>query len=284
MARPTKQTVPYFPHTVDHGKTLFILEQRFGNDGYAFWFKLLEILGKTDGHYLNLNDDTQWEFLVAKTRLCDSSCTEILDLLSKLGAINTELWEKRFVWCQKFVDNISDVYKKRKRELPEKPIIDTGNHTSAVVSAPETPQNSSFCTQPVTETPQSKVKYSKVNKSKVKKEEGVIGEITNNRQPKTKLPDWLPENTWNDYVDMRKKIKSPMTEKAKELAIGRLQGFKNNGYNIVDIINNSIMNSWKGLFIGDNNGKDYRGSKQKPAEKEASNGQRYGEPDLIINV
>ena len=45
MARPRKQTVDYFPHYCKCGRTIFILENRFGNDGYAFWFKLLEILG-----------------------------------------------------------------------------------------------------------------------------------------------------------------------------------------------------------------------------------------------
>ena len=47
MARPKKQTVDYFPHIIKQGKTMTILENRFGNDGYAFWFKLLEILGST---------------------------------------------------------------------------------------------------------------------------------------------------------------------------------------------------------------------------------------------
>lgn len=51
MARPTKETVDYFPHFVKCGRTIFILESKYGNDGYAFWFKLLEILGDTEGHY-----------------------------------------------------------------------------------------------------------------------------------------------------------------------------------------------------------------------------------------
>ncbi len=39
MARPLKQTVDYFPHDshASDSKTLFILESKFGNDGYAFY-------------------------------------------------------------------------------------------------------------------------------------------------------------------------------------------------------------------------------------------------------
>jgi len=49
MARPRKQTVDYFPHDTDvsSGKTLTILQSKYGNDGYAFWFKLLRMPGVT---------------------------------------------------------------------------------------------------------------------------------------------------------------------------------------------------------------------------------------------
>lgn len=67
MARPKKQTVDYFPHSCVHKKTMFILEQKYGNDGYAFWFKLLEMLGSTEGHFLSLKNGMEWEFLIAKT-------------------------------------------------------------------------------------------------------------------------------------------------------------------------------------------------------------------------
>ena len=67
MARPKKRTVDYFPHQCNHGKTMFILEQKYGNDGYAFWFKLLELLGTTEGHFLHLENSADWEFLHPKT-------------------------------------------------------------------------------------------------------------------------------------------------------------------------------------------------------------------------
>ena len=51
--RPKKAIVDYFPHFVSHGKTMFTIEMKYGNDGYAFWFKLLEILGSTENHYID---------------------------------------------------------------------------------------------------------------------------------------------------------------------------------------------------------------------------------------
>ena len=131
MARPRKATVDYFPHVVVHGQTMFILESRYGNDGYSFWFKLLELLGSTEGHVLDCNNSATWEFLMAKTHLSESSCSGILDLLALLAAIDAGLWrEHRLVWCQKFVDGVADAYRKRQSAVPERPcpkVSDAGN-------------------------------------------------------------------------------------------------------------------------------------------------------------
>ena len=153
MARPKKKTVDYFPHSCTHGKTLFIIEQKYGNDGYAFWFKLLEFLGDTDGHYIDLNDEMVQEFLQAKTSLSKEMCNEILDLLAKLKAIDAELWEHKIVWSQNFVDGISDVYKNRRVEIPSRPSFYIQKLATADISTDENPQ--------------SKVKESKVEESKV---------------------------------------------------------------------------------------------------------------------
>lgn len=66
-----KQTVDYFPHFVKGGRTIFILENKFGNDGYAFWFKLLEILGESEGHFYDCSNASNWEYLLAKTRVTE---------------------------------------------------------------------------------------------------------------------------------------------------------------------------------------------------------------------
>jgi hypothetical protein len=122
MPRPRKETVDYFPHDCKHGKTMFILEQRYGNDGYAFWFKLLENLGSANGHFLKVESDADIEFLAALTKITAEQCIEILDLLAKLGAINAELWAQSIVWSDNFINRISEVYRKRESETPLPPV------------------------------------------------------------------------------------------------------------------------------------------------------------------
>lgn len=62
------------------------------------------------------------------------------------------------------------------------------------------------------------------------------------------LPEWLPCSLWESFVQFRKDMKSKMTDHAQNLAIKKLQEFRDQGHDIEEIINTSIMNGWKGLF------------------------------------
>jgi len=122
MTRPRKDVVDYFPHYCVHKSTMFILEQRYGNDGYAFWFKLLEQLGSTEGHFIDCNDVMQWEFLQAKTRIAGDICEDILGTLCRLKAIDAELWEEKIIWSENFIKQVAEVYRNRRSPVPKKPV------------------------------------------------------------------------------------------------------------------------------------------------------------------
>jgi len=55
-------------------------------------------------------------------------------------------------------------------------------------------------------------------------------------------------NALLSFLEMRNKIKKPMTEEAKRLLCHRLDKFKNGGSNIIDVINQSILNSWQNVY------------------------------------
>lgn len=70
---------------------------------------------------------------------------------------------------------------------------------------------------------------------------------------KVALPDWLPENAWNDLVKYRGKS---FTQKARNLALTQLEEWNQQGHDLTKIINTTIMNGWKGLFEPKNGGKN----------------------------
>ena len=184
MARPKKRTVDYFPHQCKHGKTMFILEQKYGNDGYAFWFKLLELLGSAEGHYLQLENPADWEFLQAKTRLDDGFCREILDLLARLEAIDQELWESHgVVWSQNFVNGVAPVYKNRGVEIPSKPSFYARKPSDGGVSTPENPQ-------------------SRVEESRVEESTSPVNQSTPGNSKSTTKDPSTPQLMMNDFVNV----------------------------------------------------------------------------------
>ena len=200
MGRPSRQVVDYFSHDCMHTKTLEIVEGQFEH-GYKVWFKLLEMLGSTEGHAIDFSDEILFQhFSVVKCRVPVAETTLMMDLFARLEAIDKELWtQDRVVWCQHFVDRLADLYKKRKCSLPGKPSIQRINS----VSASDIPGNPSF------RSPKS-TKESRVKESRVKTTLFVEGEnplrlsrflfsriLTNN--PKAKEPNY---QTWAKQVDL----------------------------------------------------------------------------------
>lgn len=98
-------------------------------------------------------------------------------------------------------------------------------------------------------------KNSKDKNSKDKSSEGKES-IKATKRAQTYFPnDESLNQAFLDYLEMRKQIKKPMTEKAIDLAIKKLyelaaEPFGNSMDNdlAIQILNQSVMNSWQGLF------------------------------------
>jgi hypothetical protein len=257
MARPRKQEVDYFPHYCDHGKVLFILENHFKNDGYAVFYKLEELLARTEGHCYDCSVPENMEYLLSKMNVGENIVMEIIEKLATMNVIDTKLWREKRIWMQSFVDSISDVYGRRQVGLPVKPEL---LHT-------ETP-----LTRIIDDiNPQSKVKESKVNKTKVHKH----------------IKEFIP----------------PTLEEAK--AFFKEHGFSDtlaerawSGYNVADWHNSKgkKIQNWMQTFIqvwfkeenkdGGNNGgkREYRwdgtGNAPKDTKFRGLSGEIASEPDI----
>ena len=120
MARPERNNIDYFPHPVKHGKKMFFIRKKYGNDGYVVWNMLLEKLGDANFHYLNLNDESELMYLYSEFDVTNEILIAIIEDLIKFGEFDKELWEDRILYNQKFVDSIYDAYKKRSNKCVDK--------------------------------------------------------------------------------------------------------------------------------------------------------------------
>jgi hypothetical protein len=62
------------------------------------------------------------------------------------------------------------------------------------------------------------------------------------------LPEWIKAETWDSYREMRTRKRAPLTERASALIVKELEKLKGLGDNPEDVLNQSIMKSWTGVF------------------------------------
>jgi len=85
--------------------------------------------------------------------------------------------------------------------------------------------------------------------------------IRNNKREQTRYYDLQELNdAFLAFIEMRKKIKAPMSDKAIALAISKLDKLaQNDDYKKMEIVNESILNGWKGFF-------EYKGEVERPVK------------------
>ena len=189
MARPGRKTVDYFPHYISDGKKMFYIEQKYGNDGYASWFKILESLASTDDHFINLNNQMDLLFLSAKCRVDETKLLEIINDLSMLGEIDEFLWMNKMVYSHKFIESIQDAYARRTNKCMDYDSFCMHYQSLCTTITLEMYKKSN-------RNPQSKVNKSKVNKSKA-------NEIKEKENKELLFDSW-----WNLYAKKTGREKS----------------------------------------------------------------------------
>lgn len=79
-----------------------------------------------------------------------------------------------------------------------------------------------------------------------------IPDINTNHKPvkyvRAELPDWIPIDAWNGWVEMRMIRKKPLTDRAYNQAISKLDTLRAKGQNITEVLDRSTMNSWTDLY------------------------------------
>ena len=75
--------------------------------------------------------------------------------------------------------------------------------------------------------------------------------------------DELLDKAFNDYLEMRRQIKKPATERAIQLAISKLQDLSRLPFSdsmdndrAIEILNQSVLNNWAGLYPLKGNAQD----------------------------
>jgi hypothetical protein len=100
---------------VKDGRTLFILEGKYGCAGTGFFTNVLRFLCDTPDHHFQIEDDADRMFFFSRTKCVDEEAgMAMLNIMAKTGKIYSPLWVSGAVIVSPdLLLSIEDAYKKR---------------------------------------------------------------------------------------------------------------------------------------------------------------------------
>lgn len=170
MARKEKLTLDYFPHYAVQGDISKIIQERYGNDGYAVLYKNYEEFCLRDRQYIDLSEYATLASISAYCKIPEEKYLEIVNMLVKIGAYDDEIWEKcQVLISEAFIENTKDAYAKRKGEKIEFSILKDfflQKYTSKCISS----------------TGNTQIKLKETKEKEIKEEVVVLKEESNNQK------------------------------------------------------------------------------------------------------
>jgi len=240
MARPKKQGMDYFPHNTDavSDPKIDAMRTLYGNDGYAFYFILLEKIYKEGGQL-----DVSNKAILASVCKCIGISVEQFHIMI-LSAIDLSLFSKRYTHVPVIFSNgTSKVISRVNNER-------TGDRTRKT-KRPDTstlnsiPAENDRKTTGIRSLSGLKVKESKVKERKEGdfslslNEENVISGFTENK---------TVQDSITGFLEMREGKGKKTTKRAFQELLAKAKELSSSDRELAAIFDQSTVNCWADLF------------------------------------
>ena len=265
MPRPRKKGLDYFPLDVDFfsDQKIKILKARFGADGISCYLYLLCEIYK-NGFFVDAGEDLYY-VMSEDLKMDVNKVKQVLKFLLERSLFDNTLFQSDTILTsagiqRRFQLAVKERAKKTPIEIPSGLWLLEKNDTEPFIKCAHnegfSQNNEGFSWKNADNSRKNDIKKSKEKKSKgnINQNEAACAEST----PKKKVLQHYPEDeelaaVFADFMEMRKKIRKPMTERAITLVKNKLNKLATaNGIFdrklAIEILNQSIMNSWQGVF------------------------------------
>lgn len=246
MARPKQDGLLYFSFDTDFfyaDKRIKRLQSKFENDGVLLYIYLLAEIYR-NGYYLRWDGDVA-DDIAADLHLKEGFMEQVLEYLRgrSLLTMSTLSTGVTVITSPGIQKRYQEAVKNRKRQFKvdsEIWLLSEDETASCIKVA----NNHSF----------SEKNQGKSEKNESKSEKNDAKEIKGNKSKekgkeiKSYTGDARLDDAITGFVEYRKKIKKPMTDRAIELAVDKLRKMADDVDEQVAIVEQSIMNGWQGLF------------------------------------
>lgn len=253
MARPTKAGLDYFELDCQLEEKVRLIQAEFGLKGFAIVVKLYQKIYGEFGYYCEWNEDSLLLFMSENgVSSCDEKnlISEIVSACIRRNIFSETLFHQFSILTSEGVQRryLNATSRRERVELKKEYLllsVDKNSKNVVINSIYDNKNKVNVC-----RNVQSRGEERREEESRVEKKTLVRG--------RTYYPnDEELNHAFSDYVDMRKQIKKPMTDRAIELAMKKLQNLAAIPFSdgdvmdhdlAIQILNQSIMNSWLGLF------------------------------------
>ncbi len=251
----------------------FIEEQENGVYYVNFYLKLCLKSVKTEGKLIRLIGENLIPYdiksLSKVTNTPVDTVRVAMKLFEEIGLI--KLLESGEIYLQQ-IDELIGTETDKARIMREKRAIEklSGNNVTQLLPEcyPEIEKEK--------ELEIEKEKERNINKGAKAPDEGKPSKKSNKKKDNTVYyPDDKELNdTVIDFIEFRKNIKAPMTDRAVQIMVNKLNSMTDDRTEKIKILEQSMLNSWKGIFPlkGDSN-YGYKGKD----EKDKDNGEDYSD-------
>ena len=260
MARPQKNTLDYFPMLVTFSqKEGESIRMYYGSQGVDLYIHLLcEIYA--NGYYLPIDED-YIHVTAYRLHMKENTVRQILNWLVNRTFFSREMYKTKKVLTsaemqQQYQCSMSNVGAKRAVRVEESFWLLEKSETESFIEVypfdSKTEKNSDKSEKNPCNSEKNPPKE-KEKKAKEIKENQTKDESSRKAPAPDCFADFCGDNeklleALREFESFRKKIKAPLTERAKELLLGNLKKLSVNPDEQIEILNQSILNGWKGVF------------------------------------
>lgn len=125
MARPLKTGLDYFPLDCDLCEKVEALDAKFGNDGFAVWIKLLQVIYKTDDGCFRYSDVFRRTTAAKRANLDEERWNKIVEYMLEVGLFDAEAFKTQGVLTsngiRKRIDGVSSERAAARRRALSRP-------------------------------------------------------------------------------------------------------------------------------------------------------------------
>lgn len=242
MARPKINGLDYFPFDVDFfsDRKIKRLKARYGTDAIAVYLYLICEIYRS-GYYIEYSDDLILD-ISDELNISENATRQIIDFLLSRSLFDDTLAKSDKVLTAASVQRRYQEAKKgskREFEVEARYWLLKAEETYSFIKVRQnqsfSENNYSFSEKNSNKSEKNSTKKSKVNKSKEK--ESIL----------SAKPEAL-QLAYDDFIEMRKKIKKPLTDRALQLIIGKVESLSSDTKTQIAIINQSVEHCWQSVY------------------------------------